>query len=377
MSPIIARLSRVLALWLCLGFMTTAYADPIVIKDIADREVTLPKPAERVILADSRILQALQILNPQAPFKKVIAWDNSLKSKAPELLDLYGKKYPELLKLPQLENPFMSDFSVERAVVLKPDLIIFDVGVLEKMKSSGALAQLSAVGIPVVFIDFRLNPLLHSAPSILLLGKALGEEKNATAFVDFYQQRLATIRERVATLKTEQRPSVFIERHAGMTGDECCFTFGKGSFGQFIEEAGGTNIGAHLFAKTGVINLEQVITSNPDVYMVTGTDWSYQFKQTVAVPLGYNADEKLAHKQLNYLMSRKGLNVLNAVKQKKVFAVYHQFYDSPLNVLAVEAMAKFLHPSLFSDLDPAQDSLTIHHQFLMMPEPGLFWVSAQ
>lgn len=168
-------------------FLTmNAWATPIKIKDISGREVTLKQPAQRIILADSRALQALQIVHPDTSFQSIIAWDNSLETKAPDLFSLYLKSYPQLAKLPVFNNPYMSDFSVENAVVMNPDLIIFDVGVASKLAESGVMAQLEKIGIPVVFIDFRLRPLTNTVASIRLLGEVLGgrkEQKNTSTFI--------------------------------------------------------------------------------------------------------------------------------------------------------------------------------------------------
>lgn len=264
---IVSRFLSLVAMCLAITASFSVLAQPIVVTDVAGRQVTLAQPASRVILADARALMALNILHPQTPLKGIIAWDNSLKVKAADLVEAYAKKFPEVNKIPMFDNPYVTDFSVERAVSMQPDLIIFDTGLLAKLKASGVLAQLDKSGIPVLFIDFRQQPLTNTVPSMQLLGKVFGEEKNAQDFIQFYQQRLDLVRQRVATLKPEQRPSVFIERHAGMTGDECCSTFGKGSFGQFIAEAGGNNIGSQLFPEMGgEINVEQLISSNPDFY---------------------------------------------------------------------------------------------------------------
>ena len=366
-------------LLLCLGSLTaSALAQPITLTDVTGREVVLPKPAERVILADSRALQALQIVTPADPFKSIIAWDNSLKTKAPDLFALYRKTYPQLDKLPMLENAYLSDFSVEKTVTMRPDLIIFDAGVQARLAESGVLTQLGKIGIPVVFIDFRLHPLTNTVPSIRLLGQALDGEKRAETFISFYQSRLDMINKRVSTLSEAQKPRGFIERHAGMTGEECCFTFGKGSFGEFIDVAGGVNLGSALFAgKSGTINLEQLITSKLDAYLLTGADWSDTFKQSIGVPLGYNADAALSAQRLTQLMARNGVNLLEPVKKGRVMAIYHQYYDSPLNLFAIEAIAKFLHPQLFDDLDPQADLERVHKEFLAQPYHGLFWLTAK
>ena len=376
-AVLIAKASRWLAA--CALLMVSAVqAAPIVVTDVAGREVTLQQPAQRVILADARALLALNILHPQEPLKNIIAWDNSLKVKAPDLVEAYAKKFPQVMQIPTFDNPYVSDFSVESAVVRKPDLIIFDIGLLSKLKDSGVLAQLEKIGIPVLIIDFRQQPLTNTVASMQLLGKVFDEQQNADAFIQLYQQRLDLVRQRVATLKPEQRPSVFIERSAGMKGEQCCNTFGKGSFGQFIDTAGGNNIGSKLFPEMGgEVNVEQMIASNPDFYLMTGADWSRGHKGTLAVPLGYATDTATTEKKLAVLMNRTGLNVLKAVKEKRVMAIYHQFYDTPLNFIEVEAIAKFLHPDLFKDIDPQADIEMVHHKFTALDYSGVFWVTAK
>ena len=354
----------------------SAQADVITMKDVSGRDIQLEQPAKRIILADSRALQALQLVQPDSAFQSIIALDDSLKTKAPDLYALYMKAQPQLAKLPVFQNPFMTDFSVEKAITLHPDLIIFDAGVEKKLESSGAMQQLAALNIPVAFIDFRLHPLTNTTTSIRLLGKALGNEKAAEDYIQFYQARLNKIKQRTSALTNAQRPNVFIERHAGMTGEECCFTYGAGSFGEFIQVAGGNNIGSKLFkGKNGVMSLEQLITSNPDAYLMTGADWGSTYHQSIGVPLGYNADRALSLKRMQNLLKRQGISVLKSTQDQRVMTVYHQYYDNPMNILAVEAIAKFLHPDLFADLDPQADIQMVHEKFMHQPLKGVFWLA--
>ncbi|SQC91327.1 ferrichrome/ferrioxamine B periplasmic transporter [Cedecea neteri] len=90
------------------------------------------------MLADARALLALNIIHPKDPLENIIAWDNSLKTKAPDLADAYARKFPQVSKITMFENPYYTDFSVEKAVTLQPDLIIFDIGVLAKLKKQRA-----------------------------------------------------------------------------------------------------------------------------------------------------------------------------------------------------------------------------------------------
>lgn len=87
----LSRFLSSVTLFLTLTASCSVLAAPIVVTDIAGRQVTLAQPASRVILADARALMALNILHPQTPLKGIIAWDNSLKVKAADLVDAYAK----------------------------------------------------------------------------------------------------------------------------------------------------------------------------------------------------------------------------------------------------------------------------------------------
>ncbi|MEX0634092.1 hypothetical protein M8494_27495 [Serratia ureilytica] len=64
-----------------------------------------------------------------------------------------------------------------------------------------------------------------------LLGKVFDEQPNVDAFIRLYQQRLELVRQRVATPKPEQRPSVFIERSAGIKANGAATPSAKAASG--------------------------------------------------------------------------------------------------------------------------------------------------
>lgn len=358
----------------------TSFAAPITVTDIAGRDVTVNAPVSRVMLADSRVLVALNILHPQTPLKGIVAWDDALIKKAPDLSAAYSKKFPELSKIPVFPNPYTTDFSVEKALVAQPDLLIFDIGLKSKLTESGTLSLLEKSGLPVIFIDFRQYPLKNTMRSMTLLGQVFGETQQAEAFNQFYQKRLDLIRSKVATLDKGQRPSVFIERAAGISGEDyCCKTFGNGNFGEFVETAGGNNLGSQWFSTGmgGEINEEQLIHSNPDYYLMTAADWDSTRKGSSSVPLGYTGDKAKSQARLTKLMERPKLRSLAAYQNKQVLALYQQYYDTPFNIIAVEAIAKFLHPNLFTELDPQADSDYLHKTFTALEGDGVFWVKAE
>ncbi|OTA21897.1 substrate-binding protein [Xenorhabdus beddingii] len=355
-----------------------AQAEEITVKDVAGRTVTVNAPIERAMLADSRVLIALNILHPSEPLKGIVAWDNALEKKAPDLATAYEKKFPQLRKIPIFLNPYTSDFSVEKAMTYHPDLVIFDIGLKPKLDSSNTINLLEKTGIPVIFIDFRQRPLSNTVPSMKLLGKVFKQEENANKFIQFYENRLSMINKRIATLSAKQIPDVFIERHAGMLGEDCCNTFGTNSFGEFVATAGGNNMGSTWFSGMGgKINEEQLLTTNPDYYLMTAADWDTVHSNSQSVPLGYTGEPATAEKRFQKLLSRPKLKVLKSYQEKHVMAVYHQYYDTPFNIIALEAIAKWLHPNLFKDIDPHADNIYVHQTFTALDGGGVFWITAK
>ncbi|WP_142848370.1 hypothetical protein [Telmatospirillum sp. J64-1] len=59
----------------------------------------------------------------------------------------------------------------------------------------------------------------------------------------------------------------------------------------------------------------------------------------------------------------------------RVHALWHNFYNSPMNLLAIEALATWIHPELFSDIDPAATLAEINERFLPVPFQGTYWSS--
>ena len=94
---------------------------------------------------------------------------------------------------------------------------------------------------------------------------------------------------------------------------------------------------------------------------------------TTAVLLGYDAKPAAVQARLAALAARPGWRDMQAVRERRFFSIYHQFYNGPYFVVAIQAMAKWLHPEAFADLDPVQTFATLHRRFLPIEFEGVFW----
>lgn len=65
------------------------------------------------------------------------------------------------------------------------------------------------------------------------------------------------------------------------------------------------------------------------------------------------------------------------MRKRRVYGLWHLFNNIPVNILAVEALAKWFHPALFGDVDPAATLREINAQFLPVPLVGTYWVTLE
>ncbi|ACI93956.1 periplasmic binding protein [Afipia carboxidovorans OM5] len=62
------------------------------------------------------------------------------------------------------------------------------------------------------------------------------------------------------------------------------------------------------------------------------------------------------------------------MRNGRIHGMFHNLMSTPLNIVATEALAKWIHPSLFGDLDPAQTIDEINRRFLSVPLKGIYLV---
>lgn len=347
--------------------VNTAFAQKITIKDVQGRTVTLPRPAKKILLGEGRDIITLNILDAN-PAGLVAGWSGDFK-RTLEYKN-YKEKFPEIENIPVVGNNAAS-FSAEKAIASRPDVAVFSAnGHGPGPQSTEIIAQLQAAGIPVVFIDFRKDPFNNTVPSIRLLGKILNREKKAEEFIKFYEIRKKRIADRIAANKPS-RPKVFMDMKAGMAENEFNSP-GKTNLGSFIELAGGRNIGADVLpGAVGQLNREYVVSVNPDIYIATGTD---VFRGR-GVVLGADVKPAEVTSSMQKRLQDPVVAQLAAVKNKKVYGLWHLFYASPFNILAAECIAKWTHPALFTDVNPDASLKELNDKFLSVPLSGTYWIS--
>lgn len=343
---------------------------PVTVKDIDNRTVTIPQEPQRIILQDGRDILTLAMLEPKDPFAKVVAWNNLPKKQDTETWNVLKRKWPEAERILDMKFSDQGNVDLETVISRKPDLMIAQLRAKPALTQSGVLTQLEALHVPVVFVDYELHPVENTRASISLLGKVLGQPERAQAYVDFYQQRLDQIHQRLA--KAGKKPLVFIEPIAGVAGldNGCCFTHARNGWGGLVEAAGGENIGSALLpGATGTVSVEKIISMNPDYYLMTGS--KRPGKGTAIIPFGYNVQANAVQSAFTALLARQGVSSIPAVEKGHTGALYHHFYNNPYNIIAIEALSKIFYPTPFADVDPLADYHLLITRFTQIPDDNI------
>ncbi|WP_322886853.1 ABC transporter substrate-binding protein (plasmid) [Sinorhizobium medicae] len=358
----------------CVLISSAAFADTIKVTDVAGREVEVDVPVKHVILGEGRQIYFIGALDKDEPFKRVVGWRDDLAKADPESHAAYLAKYPDIAKLPTFGGMKEGTFDIEQAVVLKPDVMLMNIDAKTATEEAGYIEKLEKVGIPLVYVDFREKPMENTEPSMRIIGKLFGKEEKAEEFIQFRADSIAKVTDTLSKADPK-KPLVFVER-AGGYSEDCCMSFGNENFGRMVEFAGGVNMAKDIIPGTfGTVNPEQVIASNPDQIIITGGNWEGYVPGGAWVGVGYGADEKEAQLKLEALTKRPAFTGVKAVKDSNVHAIWHQFYNNPYQFVAIQQMAKWLHPDLFKDLDPEATFKELHERFLPLPYKSGYFVS--
>ena len=351
-----------------------AQQGPITVTDLAGRTVRVPAKVERILLGEGRLLPLLAVFDKDDPARRLAAMMGEFEKLDAPGYAQWSRRFPQLDKVPRVGRTSSGSFSEEQAIALRPQLAILGLagGHGPSERDRETLAHLEAAGVAVLFIDLRHDPLGNTPRSMLLLGEALGRKAEAEAFVKYWREQLAVVTERLARKKPEA-PTVFLENRVGLS-DGCCDTM-VGLVGKLLDAAGSRNVAKDLIpGEFGTLNPEFLIARQPRYYIGTGIGSLAMQQQTpLRIVLGADATPEAAQASLARAVQRRGIAQLQAVKEGRAYAMWHHFYNSPFNVVAVQAFAKWLHPELFADIDPRATLQTMYDRFQPIPLEGVYW----
>jgi iron complex transport system substrate-binding protein len=232
--------------------------------------------------------------------------------------------------------------------------------------------KLDKAGIPSVFLDYWSEPYEHPIPSTLLIGTLLGEEEKAQEIVAYYQQQLDIVTGRLLEIG-KQKPEVYVE--VGSKGPSTYGnTYGNSGLGAVVVRAGGINIaedGMNLVEGTKQINPEFLIDANPDVLLISGSNW----EAPDSMRLGYYANSEESRDLLKAFTERTGWDTLSAVQNGRLHSSFHGFSFRIFNFVGLQAFAKWFYPEEFADVDPEANLREFHEKFLPVDFSGVWVIS--
>ena len=301
--------AMLLALSLLLSLTVCVQAEPVVLTDMAGREVSIEAVPERIVSGyyiSTSTLIALGLSD------KLVG----IEAKA-DKRPIYKLSAPELIALPNVGTA--KEFNLEGCLALEPDLVILPL----KLKS--AAQTLEELGIPVLLVNPESQEQLMEM--IALLGDATGTAHRAGELADYIQTQQAALAELLADADA---PTVYLGGNSALLS-----TAGQAMYqSDMIVRAGGVNVAAEIQDTYWVdISYEQLLAWDPE-YIILASDASYTAQDVLA-------DENLKD--------------CTAVKNGNVFHLPAdvESWDSPVpsGFLGSCWMASVLHGDLVTESD--------------------------
>lgn len=358
------RTKSLLASLLLCAIANHVAAKPVVVEDVLGRKVTVDAPAKRVMLGF--YIEDYFAVAGDKGYDRLAGMSRGwfVKSR-PATWAMYVASKPQLAKVPDVGNVQDQTFSIEKVMAAKPDVVVLADW---QYKALGPeVARMEAARIPVVVVDYNAQTLERHLASTRILGQISGETDRAQRIANDYRQVVETITQRVAKAKRTP-PRIYIE--LGDKGPaEYSYTYGKNMWGAMAQLAGGDNIAQPFVKDWGTIHPEQLMASKPEVILIAGYE---SVTSPSAMQIGQDIAAASALQRLKGFTQRPGWADLPAVKNQRVYAVYHGATRSVMDAALLQYVAKTLYPDLFRDLNPLATYLGFYQRYLPIRPHGTF-----
>jgi iron complex transport system substrate-binding protein len=307
----------------------------LTIIDSVDRIVTVKKPLRRIVLTHPHVLETLRAI--KVPKDIIVGY-------AAEKMDTaFFSEFSDVPSIGWRWTP-----TVEEVIKLKPDAVI--IFGRAHVNLDPVQDVLESTGITV--LRFCCNDRNTYPDEVEKLGYIFDKHDEAEELLDWRENILNSIKEKIDTIPEEDNPKVYFE--TGFS-DESYSVYGMYNYAD-IAMAGGKDIFDEEV--NGVVNPEAVVDRNPDI-IIKLASWEVG---------GYDVDaEDTAELEeaKTEVMSRDILQNTPAVKDKKIHIMtVHVVSFYPVSgcrdFIKIAYMAKWLHPDRFDDLNPK----AIHQEYL-------------
>jgi len=329
-----------------IGLIILGRESKLTLVDSSGRIVTVNKPVERVVCAHVPNAEAVSLLG---------AWDRVVGR------DVYTTDeilFPGARDLPIIcQGFYYVDF--EKVHELEPD--IFMTAVWLGVPGLEDVINALEPEIPVVCLNFE-DP-TTTVENLRKQRYVLNTEEKGEEYIAFYEGVVNDITEKTAGLSEEEKPRMFYwmfnfdykEQYMTFAGDYA-------SVQSQFDIVGAKNIAENLTGWYPYVSDEWLLdqSQDPGIDVIVG-DASSLMIQGI---FGYEIDgTTVAQETRDWVRDADENPVLadsDAVKDGRVYLYQGEVVSSPRFVVSLPYMAKWLHPELFSDLDPQ----AIHQEYL-------------
>jgi len=281
-------------------------AGPVTVTDGLGNQITLDKPAEKIIVFTPSALEIIDALDSMDKVAGVDSWSIDMGEPLAQGFEGFGD---------------FQSLNMEKITSSAPDLIIGLVGWAE-----ADIQKLTDLGIKMYIVD--ANTMDEVYTEIENMGAILGKNSQAKALKDELKNQVQDISSKIAGIEENVKPKVFYE-----VWNDPLMSAGNNTFiNELINIAGGINI----VASDGLegwpeYSVEKLVQNNPDV---------------IIAPTSLAPDAST-------ILSDAKLSEVNAVVNKKVYVVPDNPVSRPSQniIKGLTMLAKAFHPDIFGEFE--------------------------
>jgi len=315
----------------------------LTVTDALGREVTLPAPPQRIVVAGKATIMIVDALYlfPEGP-QRLAAVGTTAQG---------GDFLPIVDPNAAAKATLSAEAGPEQIAAAGPDLVILKSYLREKLG-----APVEALGIPVFYVSLETPEQYFT--ELRALGRLLGNEVRAEEVVAFYRERTEQVQGRVADLPDDGKPRVLVLQHSAK-GGETAYSVPPAAWMQtlLVQMSGGRPVWLDVQGSGWtVVTLEQIAAWDPDqVYVID------YFGDPVQAVEKLRADPVARN--------------LKAVQSGQVFAFPKDTcsWDQPDTrwILGLQWLASRIHPDRFADLDILQEFTTFYRTLYRLDDAAI------
>lgn len=330
----------------------SASEDEITLTDMTGREVTIKRPIEKIIVNQWDLGEVISMV-VGAEYEDMLKAVGGSGS-ADNFQRVYGNAMPKLENMTTISGGGQKGYDLETIIKIQPNVFFVNSRgsfLQDRMKD---IEDLEKAGIPVFILTLGEDAINSPMEGISILGKIFDKEERAKEINDFIQSQFDLVDENLKDVNDEDRVSIYYEHSNKATKTTYANTNVEGGWATIIEKAKGKNIATGFLTENVAIDPEYLLKTNPDTIMFS-TSLGYVDEQSSRAP-----------KLINEVIQRTGWDTLDAVKNKRVYALFHDHSRTPFAFYPTLYLAKQFYPEQMKDVNPDDILKEFYDRFMLV-----------